>query len=57
MLGPSRRWASDHVPSALDGLGAMGGDTHGPEEWVDLDSFAPQIQRAAMLIHHLTHTR
>ncbi len=62
-LDPSRRgagdiaFASDHVPSALDGLGAMGGDTHGPEEWVDLDSFAPQIQRAAMLIHHLTHTR
>ena len=62
-LDPSRRgagdvaFASDHVPAALDGLGAMGGDTHGPEEWVDLDSFTPQIRRAAMLIHHLTHTR
>ncbi len=62
-LDPSLRgagdiaFAADHVPAALDGLGAMGGDTHGPEEWVDLDSFAPQIRRAAMLVHHLTHTR
>ena len=62
-LDPSRRgagdiaFASDFVPAALDGLGAMGGDTHGPEEWVDLDSLVPQIRRAAMLIHHLTHTR
>jgi glutamate carboxypeptidase len=60
-LDPSRRgagdvaFASDHVAAALDGLGAIGGDTHGPDEWVDLDSFAPQIRRAAALVHYLTH--
>jgi glutamate carboxypeptidase len=49
-------FASDHVEAALDGLGPQGGDTHGPDEWVDLDSFAPQIKRAAMLIYRLTHS-
>ena len=47
----------DYIAAALDGLGPQGGDTHGPNEWVDLDSFAPQIKRAAALIHRLTHTR
>jgi len=62
-LDPARRgagdiaFASDYVDAALDGLGPMGGDTHGPSEWVDLDSFAPQIRRAAMLVHRLTHDR
>ncbi|MGI9625721.1 MAG: M20/M25/M40 family metallo-hydrolase [Longimicrobiales bacterium] len=48
-------FASDHVGAALDGLGPQGGDTHGPGEWVDLTSFAPQIERAAALIFRLTH--
>lgn len=50
-------FASDHVAAALDGLGPQGGDTHGPNEWVDLESFAPQIKRAALLIYRLTHSR
>ena len=50
-------FASDYIAAALDGLGPQGGDTHGPNEWVDRDSFAPQIKRAAALIHRLTHTR
>ena len=50
-------FASDHTGAALDGLGPQGGDTHGPGEWVDLDSFAPAIKRAAALIHRLTTTR
>jgi glutamate carboxypeptidase len=50
-------FSSDYIAAALDGLGPQGGDTHGPNEWVDLDSFAPQIKRAAALIHRLTHTR
>lgn len=50
-------FAADHTGAALDGLGPQGGDTHGPDEWVDLDSFAPQIKRAAALIHRLISTK
>ena len=49
-------FASDHIEAALDGLGPQGGDTHGPGEWVDLDSFSPQIKRAAALIRKITRT-
>lgn len=39
---------------ALDGLGAMGGGAHAPEEYVDLTSLDEQIKRAALLIYRLT---
>lgn len=40
---------------ALDGLGAMGGGAHAPEEFVNLNSLDEQIKRAALLIYRLTH--
>ncbi len=40
---------------ALDGLGAMGGGAHAPEEFVNLNSLDKQIKRAALLIYRLTH--
>ena len=39
---------------ALDGLGAMGGGAHAPEEYVDLTTLDEQIKRAALLIYRLT---
>ena len=39
----------------LDGLGTHGARSHTPEEWVDLDSLASQIRRAALLIDRLIH--
>lgn len=39
---------------ALDGLGAMGGGAHAPEEFVELGSLDEQIKRAALLIYRLT---
>ncbi|MEQ8359516.1 MAG: M20/M25/M40 family metallo-hydrolase [Cytophagales bacterium] len=40
--------------AALDGLGAMGGGAHAPEEYVNLNSLDEQIKRAALLIYRLT---
>jgi glutamate carboxypeptidase len=40
------------VPT-LDGLGPVGGDDHGPREWVDLTSVAPRIALLAGLLSRL----
>ena len=48
-------FAADYVEAALDGLGVYGGGTHGPDEWVDLESLPVAIKRAAILIYRLTH--
>lgn len=57
-LDPGRRGAGDisFVPmlDGLDGLGAKGEGAHTTEEWIDLDTFAPQTKKAALLIHRLT---
>ena len=58
-LDPGRRGAGDisfvaQLVDGLDGLGAKGEGAHAPEEWVDLDSLAPQIKRASLLIYRLT---
>lgn len=34
----------------LDGLGMLGGGMHSPQEWADLDAFAPRVRVAADLI-------
>jgi glutamate carboxypeptidase len=34
----------------LDGLGPVGGDDHGPDEWVDLSSVAPRVALLAGLV-------
>lgn len=44
---------ADRIPS-LDGLGAMGGGAHAPEEFVNLNTLDEQIKRAALLIYRLT---
>lgn len=44
---------ADRIP-ALDGLGAMGGGAHAPEEFVNLNTLDEQIKRAALLIYRLT---
>jgi glutamate carboxypeptidase len=40
------------VPT-LDGLGPIGGDDHGPKEWLDLTSVVPRIALLAGLISRL----
>jgi len=40
------------VPS-LDGLGPIGGDDHGPNEWLDLSSVVPRISLLAGLLSRL----
>jgi glutamate carboxypeptidase len=40
------------VPT-LDGLGPVGGDDHGPKEWIDLDSVVPRISLLAGLVSKL----
>jgi glutamate carboxypeptidase len=43
------------VPS-LDGLGPIGGDDHGPNEWLDLSSVVPRISLLAGILSRLdTH--
>ncbi len=44
--------AAAGVPT-LDGLGPVGGDDHGPKEWIDLTSVAPRIALLAGLISRL----
>jgi glutamate carboxypeptidase len=44
--------AAAGVPT-LDGLGPVGGDDHGPKEWVDLTSIVPRISLLAGLISRL----
>lgn len=41
--------AAAGVPT-LDGLGPIGGDWHGPEEWLDLASITPRITLLAAMI-------
>ena len=58
-LDPIRRGAADisfvaPYTNALAGLGPFGEHGHSPEERVDLDSMAPAIKRAAILIYRLT---
>jgi glutamate carboxypeptidase len=40
------------VPT-LDGLGPVGGDDHGPREWIDLTSVAPRISLLAGIVSRL----
>jgi len=40
------------VPT-LDGLGPVGGDDHGPNEWIDLTSVVPRISLLAGLVSRL----
>jgi glutamate carboxypeptidase len=40
------------VPT-LDGLGPIGGDDHGPREWIDLSSVAPRIALLAGILSRL----
>ncbi|MBD0373195.1 MAG: M20/M25/M40 family metallo-hydrolase [Pyrinomonadaceae bacterium] len=56
---PGRRGAGDvsfvaPYVSGLDGLGARGGGSHEPEEFVELDTLPLLIKRAALLIYRLT---
>ncbi len=55
---PGSRGAADisfiaQYVDGLDGLGAMGGGAHSPGETVNLETFIPLTQRAAVLIHRL----
>jgi glutamate carboxypeptidase len=56
---PGKRGAADisfiaEYVDGLDGLGAMGGGAHSPRETVNLDTFVPLTERAALLIHRLS---
>ena len=55
---PSRRGAGDisfiaKYVDALDGLGTMGGRSHTPEEYLELQHFQDLTKRAALLIYRL----
>lgn len=53
--GGSDACETAHVGTAtLDGLGPVGGDDHGPDEWLDLESVAPRIALLALLMLHVT---
>jgi glutamate carboxypeptidase len=56
---PGKRGAGDvsfvaPFVSGLDGLGARGGGSHEPDEYVELDTLPLLIKRAALLIYRLT---
>ncbi|MDQ8758076.1 M20/M25/M40 family metallo-hydrolase [Sphingosinicella sp. LHD-64] len=56
---PARRGAADSSfvagdADTLAGLGAAGGGSHAPGEWIDLDSLTRQAQRAAILMTRLS---
>ncbi len=58
-LDPLRRGAADisfvaPYTDALAGLGALGGDGHTPNEYLDLSSMSVAIKRAAILIYRLS---
>ena len=58
-VDPLKRGAADisfvaQYTDGIDGLGAMGGAGHTPEEYVDLRTFEELTQRAAILIYRLT---
>ena len=55
---PGKRGAADisfiaQYVDGLDGLGVMGGGAHSPHETINLETFIPLTQRAALLIHRL----
>jgi glutamate carboxypeptidase len=57
---PSRRGAGDisfvaKYVDALDGLGTMGGRSHTPEEYLEVQHFQDLTKRAALLIYRLIH--
>lgn len=59
ILPPEERGASDAsfaapYTDALSGLGAYGGSSHAPGEWIDLASLPLQIKRTAILLYRLT---
>lgn len=59
ILDPGRRGAADisfvaPYTDGLAGIGVHGSGSHSPDERVDLDSLAPTIKRAALLIHRLS---
>lgn len=56
---PGKRGAADisfiaQYVDGLDGLGAMGSGAHSPSETVNLETFVPLTERAALLIHRLS---
>jgi glutamate carboxypeptidase len=58
-LDPGERGAGDiafvsKLLPGLDGIGARGGNSHAPGEWVDLESLPMLTKRAALLIYRLT---
>ena len=60
-LDPGRRGAGDisfvaPAVDGVDGLGTLGGESHTPEEYVDLSTLEMQTARAAILIHRLGAT-
>jgi glutamate carboxypeptidase len=55
---PGKRGAADisfiaQYLDGLDGLGAMGGGAHSPNETINLETFIPLTKRAALLINRL----
>ena len=55
---PGKRGAADisfiaQYVDGLDGLGAMGEGAHSPNETINLETFIPLTERAALLIHRL----
>jgi glutamate carboxypeptidase len=46
-------FVAPYIPG-IDGLGAMGGGSHSPQEWVHLPTLEMQTARAAVLIARLT---
>lgn len=58
-VDPLKRGAADisfvaQYTNGIDGLGAIGGAAHTPEEYMDLRTFEEMTQRAAILIYRLT---
>ncbi|MBZ9730078.1 M20/M25/M40 family metallo-hydrolase [Salegentibacter sp. JZCK2] len=56
---PGRRGAADisfiaEYVDGLDGLGVMGSGAHSPSETINLETFIPLTERAALLIHRLS---
>ncbi len=59
---PSKRGAGDisfvaKYVDGLDGLGTMGGGSHTPKEYMDLENFKVLTQRAALLIYRLINQK
>lgn len=59
---PGNRGAADisfvaPYVASLDGLGAWGGGSHTPHEWLDVKGFKMATKRAALYLYHLTQTQ